>query len=199
MLSDKSILQEMEAGNIVIEPFDIRSLGTNSYDVRLGEWFVFPRMRLSYTGSGFLAPQPINFWKESDAKRFWNEPVQEKKELTIYPGETVLAVTEEVVGGTNGITTSMRARSSIVRSCLAVAKCGGLGDVGYISKWTMEISNFSHSTLIIPVGMRVAQMEFFRVGETIKEYSGKYGSRTNWTPQDMLPKLYKDRELNVSN
>ena len=36
LLSDKRIVEEMETGNIVIEPFDERQLGTNSYDVRLG-------------------------------------------------------------------------------------------------------------------------------------------------------------------
>lgn len=38
ILSDKRILEEIEKGNIVIDPFDINCLGTNSYDVHLGEW-----------------------------------------------------------------------------------------------------------------------------------------------------------------
>ena len=37
LLSDKRILEELEHGNILIEPFDLRQLGTNSYDCRLGE------------------------------------------------------------------------------------------------------------------------------------------------------------------
>ena len=39
LLSDKRIVEEMEHGNIVIEPFDPRHLGTNSYDCRLGEYY----------------------------------------------------------------------------------------------------------------------------------------------------------------
>ena len=61
------------------------------------------------------------------------------------PATPILAHTEEVVGGRNGFTTSMRARSSIGRSCLSVCKCAGVGDVGYISQWTMEITNHSHA------------------------------------------------------
>ena len=38
ILSDKKILEEMESGNIVIEPFNREQLGTNSYDVHLGKW-----------------------------------------------------------------------------------------------------------------------------------------------------------------
>ncbi len=39
LLSDKRIVEEVERGNIVIEPFDQRHLGTNSYDCRLGEYY----------------------------------------------------------------------------------------------------------------------------------------------------------------
>ena len=39
LLSDKRILEELAHGNLVIEPFDQRQLGTNSYDCRLGEWY----------------------------------------------------------------------------------------------------------------------------------------------------------------
>src|SRR5256885_9188456 len=39
LLSDKHILQELKRGNIIIEPFDERQLGPNSYDCRMGEWY----------------------------------------------------------------------------------------------------------------------------------------------------------------
>ncbi|MEO5953352.1 MAG: hypothetical protein ABIQ44_12875, partial [Chloroflexia bacterium] len=131
-----------------------------------------------------------------DASQFWLGPYYAEDGLIkIRPGDTILAHTEEVVGGCNGYTTSMRARSSIGRSCLSVCKCAGVGDVGYISKWTMEISNHSHALAILPVGLRVAQILFYQVGETLREYSGKYGSWKEWTPNDMLPKLYRDYDL----
>jgi dCTP deaminase len=37
ILSDKRILEEIEKGTILIEPFDRKYLGTNSYDVHLGK------------------------------------------------------------------------------------------------------------------------------------------------------------------
>jgi dCTP deaminase len=36
ILTDGEILEEIEKGNIVIEPFDRNCLGSNSYDVHLG-------------------------------------------------------------------------------------------------------------------------------------------------------------------
>ena len=38
ILSDKQILQGIDDGTIVIEPFELSCLGTNSYDVHLGKY-----------------------------------------------------------------------------------------------------------------------------------------------------------------
>ena len=186
LLSDKRITEELERGNIIIEPFEPRQLGTNSYDVRLGAYYFIPNHNMV----------TVNFTEEEDAEAFWLGPYYAEDGLIkIRPGDTILAHTEEVVGGSNGFTTSMRSRSSIGRSCLSVCKCAGVGDVGYISKWTMEISNHSHAMAILPVGLRVAQILFYQVGETLREYQGKYGSWKDWSPKDMLPKLYRDYDL----
>jgi dCTP deaminase len=36
--SDEEILKEINRGTIVIAPFDRKYLGSNSYDVHLGQW-----------------------------------------------------------------------------------------------------------------------------------------------------------------
>lgn len=190
LLSDRRILEEMERGNIVIDPFDPQQLGTNSYDVRLGEWYFEPNRNLL----------TVDFTSEADTHAFWGEPRRAADGIiAIRPGDTILCHTQEVVGGTNGFTTSMRARSSIGRACLSVCKCAGVGDVGYIARWTMEITNHSHATVVLPVGLRVAQILFYAVGATLREYAGKYGQQAkhgqDWSPLDMLPKLYRDRDV----
>jgi dCTP deaminase len=187
LLSDRRILEELERGNLVIDPFDQRQLGTNSYDVRLGAWYFESNRNLLV----------VDFTREEDTLAFWGEPRQaDEGVIAIRPGDTILCHTQEVVGGTNGFTTSMRARSSIGRSCLSVCKCAGVGDVGYIARWTMEITNHSHATVVLPVGMRVAQILFYEVGPTLRTYTGKYGQQAApWSPRDMLPKLYTDRDV----
>jgi dCTP deaminase len=190
LLSDRRILEEVERGNIIIDPLDHQQLGTNSYDVRLGEWFFEPNRNLL----------TVDFTREEDTLAFWGEPRRAADgTIAIRPGDTILCHTEEVVGGTNGFTTSMRARSSIGRSCLSVCKCAGVGDVGYVARWTMEITNHSHATVVLPVGLRVAQILFYEVGPTLHEYAGKYGQQARlgiaWSPLDMLPKLYNDRDV----
>ena len=185
LLSDKRVLEEMDRGNIVIEPFDIRQLGTNSYDCRLGEWYFQPT---KYS-------EVIDFTDEEQARDFWGEPHRAAATIVVKPGTTILAHTQEVIGARNGFTTTMHARSSIGRSGLSVCKCAGVGDVGYISRWTMEISNHTTCTIVLPVGLRICQIKFDAVGETLKEYGGKYGQQQEWTPYDMLPRLYRDWDL----
>lgn len=185
LLSDKRIIEELEAGNVVIDPFDRRQLGTNSYDCRLGSWYFQPT---KYS-------ETIDFTNEDQALAFWGEPRQAEGQIVVKPQTTILAHTQEVVGARNGITTTMHARSSIGRSSLSVCKCAGVGDVGYVSRWTMEISNHSTCSIAIPVGLRICQIKFDFVGETLSEYHGKYGQEADWTPYDMLPRLYRDWDL----
>ena len=46
ILSDKRILEEIEKGTIVIEPYDQKCLGTNSYDVHLGKYLAVYKDRV---------------------------------------------------------------------------------------------------------------------------------------------------------
>ena len=100
----------------------------------------------------------------------------------------------------------MRARSSIGRIGIAVCKCAGWGDIGYVNRWTMEITNFSNVIIPLPVGLRIAQIIFHETVRVpdIDKYAkkGKYQTSDNikeiiknWKPEDMLPKLYKDKDL----
>ncbi|MDQ2715347.1 MAG: dCTP deaminase [Chloroflexota bacterium] len=184
LLSDKRIMEEFESGNIVIDPFNPQQLGTNSYDCRLGEWYF----------QGDANVEVIHIDNRAEIRGYWGEPRQAReRQIAIRPGTTILAHTQEVIGGHNGYLAKMYARSTVARSGLSVCRCAGVGDVGYISRWTMEISNHTQTTIWIPVGFRICQLTFEFVGPTLKEYRGKYGRAIQqWTPEDMLPKPYLD-------
>ena len=183
MLSDKEILYEKEQGNIVIEPFDKRQLSSNSYDVRLGE----------FIARGDNRVERFDCCSEEDTKDFW-QIKKTGRSILLSPGETILSHTEEVIGGRNYIASKMNARSSLGRCGISVCKCAGFGDVGYVNKWTMEITNSLNVSVSLRVGMRVAQISFFKVGETLKQYNGKY-QNDGWKPEDMLPRLWEDWEV----
>lgn len=218
-LSDKKILEHKKAGTIVIEPFSKENLSTSSYDVTLGEYFYRENPTKYYN--------PIyNLYNKEHAEHVWGAPQRAEKAKDVFkqynfkwrgvsendrvivlsPGETILAHTNEFIGGRETVTTMMKARSSMGRNFIEVCKCAGWGDVGYVNRWTMEITNNSrHYTIPLVVGRRIAQIIFFETGPILAaDYTkkGKYQSdqdikkiKTDWKPDMMLPKLYNDRDI----
>ena len=217
VLSDKQILEEIQEGNVVIDPFNEANLNTSSYDLRLGEFFY--REQRPQRGRSDL----FDIYNMEDVRRVWGEPQEavtagdwfaggslqrldagglrsEDRVIFLRPGETILAHTQEFAGGRNIVTTSMQARSSMGRSFIEVCKCAGWGDVGYINRWTMEITNNSrYETIPLVVGARVSQLVFMYTGDLLgKDYSasGAYQTTSNleelklsWKPEMMLPRL----------
>ena len=222
-LSDRKILEEMKNGDIIISPFNRKNLAASSYDVTLGEYY-FQEHPSKHNHNIY------NIWSKSHTEHVWGTKPEiaeraskafEKykfswdgikpsdKVIILKPGETILAHTNEFIGGRNHITTMMKARSSLGRNFIEVCKCAGWGDVGYINRWTMEITNnSSHYSIPLVVGRRIAQIVFFETGpilDTKNDYtklSGKYQSsqdiktlKKNWKPESMVPKLYLDRDI----
>lgn len=231
LLSKPAILREMQLGNIVIDPFDERSLGPNSYDVTLGQFFWREHDPTYGNESGlpkvygteqfynpFDADHVKALWKKDQAQpagdmlqlQFRKGLVKGIREddliIIIKPGERILAHTREFIGGRGkSITTKMFARSSVGRNSITVCGDAGLGDVGYFSRWTLELSSMSrfHSMPLV-VGRRIAQLVFFEVEPVEESYDryGKYQSsddleelKKNWRPELMLPRMYNDREV----
>ncbi|TSC70508.1 MAG: hypothetical protein CEO12_343 [Parcubacteria group bacterium Gr01-1014_46] len=219
-LSDKKILEEIKAGNIIITPFKKENLATSSYDLTLGEYFFVEQPPKHFQNI-------FNIYEKDHVDHVWGKkPLQAKlakevfadykftfgnispndKVILLAPGETILAHTDEFIGGLNHITTMMKARSSMGRSFIEVCKCAGWGDVGYVNRWTMEITNNSkHYHIPLVVGRRIAQLIFFETGPILgKDYThqGKYQTTTDtkkmikeWSPTSMLPRLYNDRDI----
>ncbi len=220
-LSDKRILEEMKKGSIVIEPFDRQNLATSSYDVTLGEWYyreqptkynhslynIWSRAHMEHVWGAHIVQRAEPARKAFEKYNFEWEGIQpQDKVILLRPGETILAHTEEFIGGRDHVTTMMKARSSLGRNFIEVCKCAGWGDVGFTNRWTMEITNNSRNYLIpLVVGKRIAQIIFFETGLIEKsDYtkSGKYQTtddirelKKSWKPEMMLPRLWADRDI----
>ncbi|MCX6737160.1 MAG: hypothetical protein NTX26_00220, partial [Candidatus Parcubacteria bacterium] len=152
VLSKPEILKHYKAGNIIIDPFDNGNLSNTSYDVRLGKYF--------FRQTQVKRIQAVNPFYEKSLRRMYSEleeavpikilrsklnPFNNLKPndcvILLEPNETILAHTIEFIGGKNGIlgkldavTTEMRARSSLGRIGIAVCKCAGWGDIGYVNR-----------------------------------------------------------------
>lgn len=222
LLSRNATIRHLKEGNLIIHPFKEQNVGENSYDVTLGKYYY--RHERSSDGEIHL----FNPFSETQVRRYWGNyreatSLREwlKKNhfqdnglfegiglddlvIWVHPYETLLAHTEEFIGGKIGVTSSMQGRSSWARSCIQI-ECGGLGDVGFYNRWTMEITNISDSMVPLVVGRRIAQILFHEVERDDRdEYGkrGKYQEETsleglvkNWKPEMMLPRLWKEPEV----
>jgi len=185
MLSDKKIIRARERGDIIISPFNRDHLGPNSYDCTLGLYYY--EESLQFPDIFIDSQESINkMWhppRAADTVMYNGVPF-----IPIDSGAIILAHTEEVIGGRNGYVGMMGSKSTVARLGLSVCRCAGVGDVGYISRWTMEICNHTKSRLWLPIGMKICQISFHCVGKTTIEYSGNY-QKDIWKPENMLPNI----------
>ncbi len=217
LLGKPEIERNIASGDIVIDPFEPENLGSAQYDVTIGENFYREANHFGSLYNPFDEKQVRQKWELCRAitHEDWIERsgaplvgVHDNDKLIIVgPGETILAHTQEFIGGAcNHITTMMKARSSMGRNFFEVCKCAGMGDAGYFNRWTMEVTNNSRFHQIpIVVGRRVAQLLFFAIepvaAADVYDVAGKYQSskslaelKASWSPEQMLPKQWRDRE-----
>ena len=205
ILSDKNI-QEKLGHSIIIVPFNLKNVNPSSYDVTLGENYYEWNNNLDLTlYNPYNSEHVSKLWILNKARNCTNDEVKffgckpESKIIIVKPRQTILAHTNEFIGGLGNITTQMSCRSSFARNCITVCKCSNTGNQNYINRWCMEIENCGPYPVILTVGERIAQITFINTGETEKFYSGSYQNGNDisfiikeWKPEMMIPKLQYD-------
>ncbi|MEO6109986.1 MAG: deoxycytidine triphosphate deaminase [Candidatus Saccharimonadales bacterium] len=215
--SNIEIEQAIKDGHIIFHPYRPEHINGSSVDVTLGEYFYrtdrksenaiynpFHKIEVDkYYGEPQKAITHKEWCKQTGNKPLANIPADHPV-IVLEPGERILAHTNEFIGILPPGTTSMQSRSTWGRNGVAVCFDAGWGDPGYVNRWTLEVYNLNQRhSIVLPVGERIAQIVFFHTGEvrgTYASLSGKYTLGTNldeliagWTPQQMLPRAYKDQ------
>ncbi len=172
ILSDKAIRKAIDAGEIVIEPYDPACLGTNSYDVHLGKYLA------TYVD------------RVLDAKKHNKIEVFEIPEegYILQPNTLYLGVTEEYTE-THSTVPFLEGKSSVGRLGIDIHATAGKGDVGFCNTWTLEIS--ATQPVRIYAGMPIGQLIYFQVEGDIENYynkkqNAKYISRTVQPVESMM-------------
>ena len=172
ILSDTRILEAIEQGHILIEPFRRECLGSNSYDVHLGRYLATYQDR------------------ELDARKH-NRIVEfliPEEGFVLQPNTLYLGVTEEYTE-THHHVPFLEGKSSVGRLGIHIHATAGKGDVGFCNTWTLEI------TVAQPVrvyaGMPVGQLIYFDVdGKVANPYhdkaDAKYTHRTLKPVESMM-------------
>lgn len=151
ILSGNRILEEIEKGNIKIDPFDISRMNPNSYNLRLSdELFTYDNafldMRKKNTG--------LITHIASDGK-------------LLIPGKLYLARTMERTT-TEKFVPMLEGRSSVGRLGLSIHVTAGFGDVGFDGYWTLELS-VVQPVLVYP-GIEIAQIYYHTLADSEKDY-----------------------------
>lgn len=172
ILSDKRILEEIEKGAIIIEPFDRKCLGTNSYDVHLSKYLA------TYTS------------KVLDAKKHNEIAHFEIPDggYVLEPGTLYLGVTVEYTE-THSHVPFLEGKSSTGRLGIDIHATAGKGDVGFCNTWTLEIS-VAHPVRIY-AGMPIGQLIYFAVEGDIETLyntkdNAKYNNKTIRPVESMM-------------
>lgn len=154
ILSDTEILKQIKKGNIVITPFDIKNMGSNSYDVHLGEDFAQ------------YIDKTLDAKKHNKVKHFKIT----KNGFILKPGQLYLATTLEYTESHKHVP-FLEGKSSTGRLGIDIHATAGKGDVGFCGFWTMEIST-SKPVKIYP-GMPIGQLIYYKVEGKVKKLYNK--------------------------
>lgn len=167
ILTDKQILQEIEDGSIVIDPFDRSNLGTNSYDVHLGKHLA------TYTNR-ILDARAHNQIEHFEIP---------ENGIVLEPATLYLGVTQEYTE-THKHVPFLEGKSSIGRLGIDIHATAGKGDIGYCNTWTLEIS--VSQPVRVYAGMPIGQLIYFSVDGAVENL---YNSKKNakYTERSIRP------------
>jgi len=160
VLSDKTILAEMKAGNIIIEPFDMKYMNPVSVDLTLAPTC---KRYVSHT---------LDCRKENLTEEF---QIPETGYL-LKPGNLYLYACNETIGVKGNICATVMGKSSLGRLGLDIHVCAGFIDPGFVGSLVLEMR--VEQPLIVYPHQKICQIKFERVeGEILESYDRKPGSK----------------------
>ena len=169
ILSDRTIREEIDAGRIVIDPFDPRCIQPSSVDLHVDAQFrVFANSRYPYIDVKQEQPDLTELVETKPDEAF-----------ILHPGEFVLGSTYEVVTLPDDVAARVEGKSSLGRLGLLTHATAGFVDPGFSGHVTLELANVATLPIKLYPGMKIGQFCFFRLSSPSEHPYGseKYGSR----------------------
>ena len=153
ILSDRSILEAMNDGRIIIEPFDENCLQPSSVDLHLDHRFlVFKNHTLGHID---VRKDLSNLTLEVSSSD--DDP------FMLHPGEFVLGSTSERVAVPEDLVARLEGKSSLGRLGLLIHSTAGYVDAGWDGQLTLELSNVSNLPITLYPGMKIGQISFVQM------------------------------------
>jgi dCTP deaminase len=160
----------VDAGRIVIDPFDPALVQPSSIDVRVDRRFrVFNNARYPFID----VRQPMEGLTEL-------VEMEGEEPFILHPGEFVLGQTLERVTLPEDLVARLEGKSSLGRLGLLIHSTAGFVDSGFSGNLTLELSNVANLPITIYHAMPIGQISFMRMDEPVErpygsaEGTGKY-------------------------
>jgi dCTP deaminase len=177
VLSDRDIRASIEAGAVVIKPYDAKDLQPSSVDLHLDRRFrVFRNNRYAFID--VRAPQP-------DLTELLT--IEDDEPFILHPGEFVLGQTLEWVELPVDLVARLEGKSSLGRLGLLIHSTAGYVDPGWKGNLTLELSNVANLPIALYTGMKIGQISFFKMSSPVdrpygsKELGSKYQGQSEPT------------------
>src|SRR3954463_8933467 len=162
VLSDRSIRAEIEAGRVVIDPYEEDLIQPSSVDVRVDRRFrVFHNARYPFID----VRRPMEDLTEL-------VEVQGEEPFILHPGEFVLGQTLERVSLPDDLVARLEGKSSLGRLGLLIHSTAGFVDSGFSGNLTLELSNVANLPITIYHGMPIGQLSFMRMDAPVENAYG---------------------------
>ena len=173
LLSDRDIRHELEAGRVVLDPYEPSMVQPSSVDVRIDRYFrLFDNHKYSVIDPAQEQPELTRLVE-----------VEPDEAFILHPGEFVLASTYEVVTLPDDVSARLEGKSSLGRLGLLTHSTAGFIDAGFSGHVTLELSNVATLPITLWPGMKIGQLCFFRLSSPAQDPYGSAGSGARYQGQ----------------
>jgi dCTP deaminase len=182
MLAEAAIVAAKAAGDVEIEPFSVSQLRGASYVLRLSDCF-----RRWTSGAA------VEIWSPGAAEDALDVPFV-AGQLTLQPGEFVLAATLERIGLGHSLVGAVSPLSHVARFGLSATLGADLINPGFgfgaPTPLTLELFNHNRRVLVLTTGMPIAHLRLIRLtGEALNR---ERRSIYDGSDPMVAPKLYEE-------
>lgn len=153
ILSDRTLREQIDAGRIVLDPFDPACIQPSSVDVKIGSDFLVFR---NHTAQVIDVKQDMTSLTEPVA-------IPDDGVFILHPGEFVLASTLERIGVPDDLVARIEGKSSLGRLGLIIHSTAGFIDPGFDGHITLELTNIATLPITLYPRMKVGQISFMRM------------------------------------
>ena len=174
VLSDRTILKELELGRIVIDPLDPRDVQPASVDLHLSDSL------LIFVNS----KRPFIDIRENIADLTERVTATPESPFILHPGEFVLGSTHERVELPDDLVARLEGKSSLGRLGLVIHSTAGFVDPGFRGPLTLELSNNARLPITLYPGMKICQISYIRLTEPAWRPYGTPGLGSKYQEQD---------------